>query len=214
MGGHYMILRWHELRVLALVALLAGCSGGGPVPPAAPESQLAFGEGVAAARLTPAIDAWIAGDAAALSTAIQTIKAESIAARSTPNWDTACTGEATAARTANLTAILAQGLNEPTVLAMSDIARMDYLDMLGQGKAWGRHEIQLPIEPDCTAVDPLVQQNSAAEWRLLLAEMTRRRAIWYTELKARYGREYGARHLLAADLLRRNGVPSTVYGYD
>ena len=147
MGGHYMILRWHELRVLALVTLLAGCSGGEPVPPPAPASQLSFGEGVAAARLTPVIDAWIAGDAAALSSAIQAIKAESVAARSTPNWDTACTLEASAARTANLTAILAEGLKEPTVLAMSDIARMDYLDMLGQGKAWGRHEIQLPDLP-------------------------------------------------------------------
>ncbi|PZO07026.1 MAG: hypothetical protein DCF28_00880 [Alphaproteobacteria bacterium] len=202
------------MLLAGLAALLAGCSDSGPDPTAAPSVRQAYGQGVAAARLTPAIDAWIAGDAALVLSTIRAIKTDSIAARSTPEWETACTPEASAARTANFTAILAQGLDEPTVMAMSDMARMDYLDALGQGKGWARHEIQMPIEPDCTAVDRLLQQNTAAEWRLLLAEMPRRRAIWYTELKAKYGTQYGARHLQAADLLRANGIPSTVYGDD
>jgi hypothetical protein len=196
------------LAGLVLAGLVAGCSAGGPASPPR------FGEGLAAAKLDPVIDAWIAGDATALSTAIQTVKTDSLAARSTPDWDTACTEEAMSARAANLTAILAEGLNEPTVLAMPDLARMDFLDVLGQGKAWGRHDIQMPFEPDCAAVDRTAQKHVAAEWRLLLAEMPRRRAVWYAELKAKYGAEYGARLLLAADLLRRNGVPSTVYGDD
>lgn len=214
MGGSHRKSIGRGLRAVGLAALLAGCSDGGPGPSVDPGSPRPFGEGVAAARLTPAIDAWIAGDPTALSSEIRAIKAESIVAQSTPHWDTACTEAAAAARTANLTAILAEGLNEPTVMAMSDMARIDYLDVLGQGKAWGRHEIQMPIEPDCTAVDRLLQQHSAAEWRLLLAEMPRRRAIWYTELKARYGTQYGDRLKLAADLLRSNGIPSTLYGDD
>lgn len=203
-----MTLAGRALSGLMLAAFLAGCSGDGP--PSTP----AFGDGVAAAKLDPVIDAWIAGDAPALTAALQAVRADSLAARSTPDWDTACTEPAMAARTANLTAILAEGLNEPTVLAMPEMARMDFLDVLGQGKSWGRHEIQMPIEPDCAAVDRTAQKHVAAEWRLLLAEMPRRRNIWYTELKAKYGTEYGARLLLAADLLRRNGVPSTVYGDD
>lgn len=218
MGGSFRKPYWQGLCALGLAALLVACSDGGAVPTVAPGSQKAFGEGVAAARLTPVIDAWIAGDSTALSSAIRAIKAESVAAQSTLDWDTACTEEAVAARTVNLTAILAEGLNEPTVLAMSDMARMDYLDVLGQGKAWGRasgrREMHLPIEPDCAAVDRLVQKHAFTEWRLLLAEMPRRRAIWYTELNAEYGSQYSARHLLAADLLRSNGFPSTVYGDD
>lgn len=193
---------------LVLAALLAGCSGGGA--PSAP----AFGDGLAAAKLDPVIDAWIAGDSAALTAALQTVRADSLAARSAPDWETACTEPAMAARAANLTAILAEGLNEPTVLAMPDLARMDFLDVHGQGRAWGRHDIQMPIEPDCAAVDRTAHKHVAAEWRLLLAEMPTRRAVWYTELKAKYGTEYGSRLVLAADLLRRNGVPSTVYGDD
>lgn len=203
-----MTLAGRVLSGLVLAALLAGCSGGGA--PSGP----AFGDGLAAAKLDPVIDAWIAGDAAGLAAALQTVRADSLAARSAPDWETACTEAAMAARAANLTAILAEGLNEPTVLAMPDLARMDFLDVLGQGKAWGRHDIQMPIEPDCAAVDRTAQKHVAAEWRLLLAEMPRRRAIWYSELKAKYGTEYGQRLLLAADLLRRNGVPSTVYGDD
>lgn len=214
MGGNHGNPFWRTVRALGLAAFAAGCSAGEPGRAPTPASQPAFGEGVAAARLTPAIDAWIAGDVTALSSEIRAIKAESLAARSTPDWETACTEEAMAARTANLTAILAEGLNEPTVMAMPDLARMDYLDVLGQGRAWGRHDIQLPLEPKCAAVDAVAQQHAAAEWRLLLAEMPRRRAIWYTELKARYGTEYGPRLKLATDLLRRNGVPSTVYGDD
>jgi hypothetical protein len=210
--------RWQGLRMLALAALLAGCSDGGSVPAVAPGAQKAFGEGVAVARLTPAIDAWIAGDSTALSSAIGAIKAESAAAQSIPDWETACTEEAAAARISNLTAILAEGLDEPTVLAMSEMARMDYLDVLGQGKAWNRawdrREMHLPIEPDCSAADSLVQQHAVTESRLLLAEMLRRRSIWYTELQKKYGSQYSARHLLAADLLRGNGIPSTVYGDD
>ncbi len=200
--------------MLALAVLLAGCSDGASVPVVSPGAPKAFGEGVAAARLTPAIDAWIAGDTSALSSEIRAIKAESVVARSIRDWETACTEAAAAARMANLTAILAQGLDEPTVMAMSDMARMDYLDVLGQGRAWHRHDIQLPLAPDCTTADRLVQKHSYDEMRLLLAEMTRRRAIWYTELHAKYGTQYGDRHLLAADLLRSNGIPSTVYGDD
>lgn len=209
---------WQVLLTVGLAALLAGCSDGGPAQTVAPGSGPAFGEGVAVARLTPAIDAWIAGDSTALASAIQVIRAESLAARSTLDWDTACTEEANAARTANLTAILAEGLNEPTVMAMSELARLDYLDVLGQGKArervWERQALHLPIEPDCTTVDRLVQKQTYDEWRLLLAEMPRRRAIWYTELQAKYGTQYSARHLLAVDLLRSNGIPSTTYGDD
>lgn len=197
--------RWAAGVLVA--ALVSACAPEGPHAPV-------FGDGLAVAKLDPVIDAWIAGDPAALATALQTVRADNLAARSTPDWETACTEPAMAARAANLTAILAEGLNEPTVMSMPDMARMDYLDVLGQGKAWGRHDIQMPIEPDCAAVDRKAQKHVAAEWRLLLAEMPRRRAIWYTELKAKYGTEYGARLTLAADLLRRNGVPSTVYGDD
>ena len=116
------------LAGLLLAGLLAGCSVGGPASPPT------FGEGLAAAKLDPVIDAWIVGDATALSTAIQTVKADGLAARSVPDWETACTEAALAARTANLTAILAESLNEPTVLAMPDLARMDFLDVLGQGQ--------------------------------------------------------------------------------
>jgi hypothetical protein len=72
--------------------------------------------------------------------------------------------------------------------------------------------MHLPISPDCSAADRLVQQHTATESRLLLAEMLRRRSIWYTGLQKKYGSQYSARHLLAADLLRGNGIPSTVYG--
>ncbi len=207
-----MTLAGRALPGLVLAALLAGCSGGGA--PSAP----AFGDGVAVAKLDPVIDAWIAGDAAGLTAALQTVRAYSLAARSAPDWETACTESAMAARTANLTAILAEGLNEPTVLAMPEMARMDFLDVLGQGKAWGRawerNDLGMPLEPDCAAVDRKAQKHVAAEWRLLLAEMPRRRNIWYTELQAKYGNEYSARLVLAAGLLRRNGFPSTVYGDD
>lgn len=218
MGGSYRKSYLRGLGTLGLAVLLAGCSDGGRVPTVDPGSQKAFGEGVAVARLSPAIDAWIAGDSIALSSAIGAIKAESAAAQSIPDWETACTEEAAAARISNLTAILAEGLDEPTVLAMSEMARMDYLDVLGQGKAWNRawdrREMHLPISPDCSAADRLVQQHTATESRLLLAEMLRRRSIWYTELQKKYGSQYSARHLLAADLLRGNGIPSTVYGDD
>lgn len=201
-----------RLAGLLLAGLLAGCSVGGPASPPT------FGEGLAAAKLDPVIDAWIVGDATALSTAIQTVKADGLAARSVPDWETACTEAALAARTANLTAILAESLNEPTVLAMPDLARMDFLDVLGQGQAWGRawerHDLGMPLEPDCAAVDRKAQKHVAAEWRLLLGEMPRRRNIWHTELQAKYGNEYSARLVLAAGLLRRNGFPSTVYGDD
>lgn len=68
------------LAGLVLAALLAGCSGGG-----AP-SEPTFGDGLAAAKLDPVIDAWIAGDATALSSALQTVRADNLAARSTPDW--------------------------------------------------------------------------------------------------------------------------------
>eukprot|EP01035_Chromulina_nebulosa_P002658 gene2658-3615_t len=74
-----------RLAGLLLAGLLAGCSVGGPASPPT------FGEGLAAAKLDPVIDAWIVGDATALSTAIQTVKADGLAARSVPDWETACT---------------------------------------------------------------------------------------------------------------------------
>ena len=89
---------WQGLRMLALAVLLAGCSDGASVPAVTPGAEKAFGEGVAAARLTPAIDAWIAGDTSALASEIRAIKAESVATRSIRDWETACTEAAAAAR--------------------------------------------------------------------------------------------------------------------
>ena len=96
------------LRIAAVAAmtLLAGCSDMVGKP---------------AATFDRVLDAYVAGDRDAMDAATEGVEAEALAAKALPEWDTACTAEAVAARRAIITALVVEGLDQSPVMSMTDL---------------------------------------------------------------------------------------------
>lgn len=173
---------------LAALTLLAGCSDMVGKP---------------AATFDKVLDAYVAGDRDAMSAATEVVEAEAQAAKALPEWDTACTAEAVAARRAIITALVVEGLDQSPVMSMTDLARLGNLEAVARGR--GKSTTRYPPEPRCEKRNQLGTAQDLAERFLLIKALKTRMVSWRGQLQAKYGSEYPLRRKEADLLLRRHG---------
>ncbi len=179
------------IAAAAMLLVLSACSGqmGGP-----------------AATLEKVIDAYVAGDREAMAAIANVVETAEEAAKALPEWDTSCSAEAVNARQAILTAALVEGLDQSTIMSMSELARLGNLEAVAKGR--GKMTIDLPPEPDCDKRNQIGAVQNVVGRVLLLRTLTRRTEAWRGELQAKYGAEYKLRRKEADRLLNRHGYSS------
>ncbi len=162
------------------------------------------GVGGGSKTLESAIDAYVVGDRTALSVLAETVDAEKAAALALPEWDTACSAEAVAARRTLITAAVVDGLDQQTVMSMSELARLANLEAVSRGR--GKMGLEdLPRAPDCSKRNSIGTVQDAAEKVMLLKTVATRGKSWRAQLQTKYGAEFEPRMKEAARLLHRHG---------
>jgi hypothetical protein len=173
---------------LSAVVLLSGCEG----------------VGKPSKTLEAALDAYVAGDRAALSSVAETVEAEKAAAVALPEWDTSCAAEAVAARRTLLTAAFVDSLDQQTVMSMPELARLANLEAVAQGQ--GKLDLDdVPPSPDCGKRNQIGVVRDAAEKLLMIKTVAGRGKAWREAMQTKYGAEFEPRMKEAVHLLRRHG---------
>jgi hypothetical protein len=163
--------------------------------------------GQSSKTLEKALDAYVAGDRAALTATAEAVAAEKEAATAQAGWDTNCTGDAVAARRLVMTDAFVHGLNQTTVMSMPELARLGNLQALVEGR--GKVDFgDLPPEPDCGQRNQIGAVQDVAEKLLMVKMVAERGKAWRAQLEAKYGAQFNPRMKEANRLLGRHGYGS------